>query len=136
MSLNGRIYYEIKRRYKNVLLQRHSTKMNDSITNTNTNSLYNHKLKHTKTNSPSPLKVTVCDSDRQFCSTTINYTENDSLVLSKISSKAPVNESILRINFKEKKTRPIIQIQSSEQKRASLKQTYSYVDKNHCTQVR
>lgn len=138
MSLNGRIYYEIKRRYKNVLLQRHSTKMTDSITNTNSNSLYNHKLKYTTKNAAtsSPITVTLCDSDRQLCSTTINYLENDSLILSKISPKSPVNESILRINFKEKKTRPMISIQNLEQRRALLKQTYSFVDKNHCTQVR
>lgn len=135
MSLNGRIYYEIKRRYKNVLLQRHSTKINDSLTinNNNTNNLYNHKLNHQRNISTSPITVTLCDSDRHLCSTTMNFTENESLVLSKLPMNN--NESILRINFKEKKLRPIRQVQSLEQRKSSLRRTYSYADKNHCTQV-
>jgi hypothetical protein len=111
--------------------------MSDSITNTNSNSLYNiNKLKHTKHAVASPITMTLCDSDRQICSTTINYPENDSLVLSKIPPKSPVNESILRINFKEKKPRLVMPIQSSEQRKGSIKQTYTFSDKNHCTQVR
>ena len=80
--------------------------------------------------------MTLCDSDRQLCSTTVNCTENDSLVLSKISPKSHVDESVLRINFKEKKSRPIMSIQSHEQRQGSLKTRYAFADKNHCTQVR
>ena len=136
MSLNGRIYYEIKIRYKNVLLQRHSSKTNSSLTITN-NSLYNRKLNHAKTKSQSPVTVTLCDSERQLCSTTINYLESDSLILSKTVPKSPVNnnETILRINFKEKKNRPMTPVLLSDRHKSSIKRTYSVLDKNHCTQV-
>jgi hypothetical protein len=136
ISLNGRIYYEIKIRYKNVLLQRHSNRMSNSITTTN--SLYNHKLNHPKTKSQSPITVTVCDSDRQLCSTTINYIDHDSLILPKTSPKTPINnnEAVLRINFKEKKHRPTTPVQLTDHPRSSLKRTYSFIDKSHCTQVR
>jgi hypothetical protein len=137
ISLNGRIYYEIKRRYRNVLLQRHSNKTNNSII-TNTN-FYNHKLNRTRNISRSPITMTLCDSDRQLCSTTMNLTENESLVMSKMSPKSPTHtnnpESVLRINFKERKHRPLSPVQIPAHRHASLKRTYSYVDKNHCTQV-
>ena len=111
--------------------------MNNSITNT-TNSLNNHKQGHTRNNTRSPITVTLCDSDRQLYSTTVNYAESDSLILSKYSPKSSTNnnESILRINFKEKKNRPNSPLQSPKNRRSPLKRTYSYVDKNHCTQVR
>lgn len=81
--------------------------------------------------------MTLCDSDRQLCSSTINYTENDSLILSKLSSnKKNDNNSTLRINFKEKKNRPIIPIQITDSQRSSLKHAYSFVEQNHCTQVK
>lgn len=137
MSLNGRIYYEIKRRYKNVLLQRHSTKLNESITNnnnnTNSNGIHNLKHSHHRNKSPSPVTMTLCDSDRQGCSTTINYLDNESLILTKMSPKSPTNEIGLRINFKEKKTRPIHH--SAHPRSSSLKRTYSFGDKKRCTQV-
>ncbi|CAF0755113.1 unnamed protein product [Adineta steineri] len=137
ISLNGRIYYEIKRRYRSVLLQRHSNKLNESITTTNNNnhnnhSLYTRKLNQTSNHSRSPVTVTLCDSDRQLCSSTIHYTENDSLVI----PKSPVlnNESVLRINFKAKKFRPAVSKQLSGDRKLSLKRAYSYIDNNHCTQ--
>jgi len=111
--------------------------LNDSITNNNTNSFYNHKSNHPIKNSLSPITVGLCDNDRQLCSTTINYTENDSLILSKASLKSPINnnESVLRVNFKEKKNRPIISMKIPDHQKSPLKRTYSYIDKNHCTQV-
>ena len=136
MSLNGRIYYEIKRGYKNVLLQRHSTKLNESITNNNNNSsngLHNSKHSHHRNKSPPPVTMTLCDSDRQVCSTTINYLDNESLILTKISPKLATNEIGLRINFKEKKTRPIHHL--TRPRSSSLKTTYSFGDKKRCTQV-
>jgi hypothetical protein len=127
--LIGRIYYEIKRRYKNVLLQRHSNKINESPSN--------NKLNPIRHNSRTPITMTLCDTDRQLCPTTINYTENDSLIISK---RLPINNndnnSKLRINVKEKKNRPIIPIQINDSsRRLSLKHAYSFVEKNHCTQV-
>jgi len=125
ICLNGRIYYEIKRRYKNVLLQRHSNKINESPSN--------HKLTPTRKNSRTPVTMTMCDSDRQLCSTTINFTENDSLIMSKLSSiKTNKKNSKLRINFKDKKNRPI-QITNSQ--KLPLKHTYSFVQKNHYAEV-
>lgn len=136
MSLNGRIYYEIKRRYKNVLLQRHSTKLNDSITNNNnSNSLYSLKHTHQRNKSPSPVTMTLCDSDKQGCSTTINYIDNESLILTKMSPKLPTTETGLRINFKEKKSRAIHHNSSKRRRASSLKRTYSFGDKKRCTQV-
>jgi len=75
----------------------------------------------------------MCDSDRQLCSTTINFTENDSLIMSKLSSiKTNKKNSKLRINFKDKKNRPI-QITNSQ--KLPLKHTYSFVQKNHYAEV-
>jgi len=128
ICLNGRIYYEIKRRYKNVLLQRHSNKINESPSN--------NKLSPIRHNSRTPITMTLCDSDRQLSSIPINYTENDSLSMSKLSSmNENDNNSKLRINFKEKKTRPAIPIQINDTQRLSLKYAYSFAEKNHCTQV-
>lgn len=138
ISLNGRIYYEIKRRYKNVLLQRHSAKMSDP-SNTANNSFFSPKSTHRQKHSCSPMTMTVCDSDRQYCSTTINFTDNESLVMSKVSSKSgnnAHNESILRINFKEKKNRAILSRQASENQNASLDRTCSYLERNPGAQVR
>jgi len=127
ICLNGRIYYEIKRRFKNVLLQRHSNKINESPSQ--------YKLIPTGKNPRTP--TTVCDSDRQICSTTINFNENDSLIMSKRPSiSTNENNSKLRINIKEKKNRPIVPISITDNQRSSLKHTYSFVEKNHCTQVR
>ncbi|CAF3368799.1 unnamed protein product [Rotaria sp. Silwood1] len=139
--LNGRIYYEIKRRYKNVLLQRHSNSMNNLMmnnnhNNNNNNNLYNHKLNYKRQNSCSPATVTFGDSDRHMYSSTINYTENDGHVMSKLSSRSLTNnnESVLRINFKEKKNRPCIPVRLVDHSKTSLKRAYSYIDKNHCEQ--
>ena len=106
-------------------------------TTNNNNSVYNRKLNPTSNHSRSPITVTLLDSDRQVCSTTVNYTENDSLIMPKPTKKSSINnhESVLRINFKEKKTKSIVSIQSPDQRKSSLKRTFSYVDKNHCTQV-
>lgn len=139
--LNGRIYYEIKRRYKNVLLHRHSTQIGDSMTNAN--SSFNHKPNYARKPSCSPITVTLCDSDRQGYSSTLNYTENDGSITSKTSAKAPLynnnnpnnNESILRINFKERKPRPSIPMRFADQLDPTIKRRYSLADKNHCTQV-
>lgn len=136
ICLNARIYYEIKRRYRSVLLQRHSNKLQESFTNQNTNSLYNRKRKHAGKNGSSPITITLCDSDRQVCSTTINYTENDSLVLPKIPPKSTANESILRVNFKERKNRSTIPIRHLENRNIPLKRAYSFVEKTNCTSVR
>jgi hypothetical protein len=127
ISLNGRIYYEIKRRYKNVLFQRHSNKMNESPTN--------HKLISTRNNSHLPIPMTLCDSDRQLCSTTMNYTDNDSIIMAKRSPIKNEDNSTLRINIKEKKNRPNLSMQMTDSRRSSLQRAYSYVEKNHCTQV-
>ena len=120
ICLNGRIYYEIKIRYKNALLQRHSTKVNGSASQ--------YKLTPTRNNSRTQMGI--CDNDRQICSTTTNYNENDSVAPSKPSS-APVMEtnSHLRINIKERKPRSSVPTQ-----RSSVKHAYAYADKNHCTQ--
>ncbi|CAF1676067.1 unnamed protein product [Rotaria magnacalcarata] len=132
--LNGRIYYEIKRRYKNVFLQRHSTKINGSIINHNNS--YNHKLKYGRQNSCSPVTVTLCDSDRQVFSSTANYADNDTFIVSNVSSQSPphTHEPTLRINFKEKKNRPRAPVRLNDQSKPSLRRTYSYIDKNHCAQ--
>ena len=91
ISLNGRIYYEIKRRYKNVLLQRHSTKISESPSN--------YKLSPTRKNSHLPMTMTLCESERSM-----NFTENDSLIMARnFANRKSNNDSKLRINFKEKK---------------------------------
>ncbi len=127
ISLNGRIYYEIKRRYKNVLLQRHSNNINESPSN--------YKLTPTRNNSHIPLTMALCDSDRQLCSTIINYTENDSLITPRRLPIKYEDNSTLRINIKEKKNRPSVPIQTTDSGRSSLKHAYSYIEKNHCSQV-
>jgi len=108
------------------------------MTTTNNNSLYKRKLNQTSNRSRSPITITLCDSDRQLCSTIINNPENNSLIMSKVIPKSSINnnESVLRINFKEKKHRPIIPIPFSDHRKPTLKRTYSYVDKNHCSQVK
>jgi hypothetical protein len=115
ICLNGRMYYEIKRRYKNVLLQRHANKLNDTSSN-------NHKLTSIRNNS----QMGIYDSDRQLCSTAINYTENDNLII-------PKQKTELRINFKEKKIRP--PIISNNRKSSLKKHSYSFVKKNPYTEV-
>ncbi|CAF2732330.1 unnamed protein product [Rotaria sp. Silwood2] len=139
--LNGRIYYEIKRRYKNVLLQRNSSSMNELMmnnnnNNNNNNNLYSHKVNYKRHNSCSPITITLCDIDRHVYSSTINYAENDGQIMSKLSSRSLTNnnESVLRINFKEKKNRPSTPIRLVDHSKSSLKRAYSYIDKNHCTQ--
>ncbi|UJR28020.1 hypothetical protein I4U23_009279 [Adineta vaga] len=136
ISLNGRIYYEIKRRYRSVLLQRHANQLNESITTVNNNSIYNRKLNQTSIRSRSPITITLCDSDRQMGSSTVNCTENDSLILLKTTPKSLINnnESVLRVNRKERKHRSPMSTQSSDQQKSILNRTYSYADKNHCTQ--
>ncbi|CAF1584638.1 unnamed protein product, partial [Didymodactylos carnosus] len=113
MLLNGRIYYEIKRRYKNALLN------NNSYTkrSVNANGVHN---RYNSDRGGGNIEITRCsDSDRQLC--TKNLTENDSLTKanpkiipmkkryqstnarnSNIDSDMSDN-SILRINFKEKR---------------------------------
>src|SRR5271154_1467082 len=99
ICLNGRIYYEIKIRYKNALLQRHSTRSNESPS----------QYKLTSTGRNSRTAIAICDSDRQICSTMINFNENDSLITSKrLSTPTNENNPQLRINIKEKKPRPIV----------------------------
>jgi hypothetical protein len=128
ICLNGRIYYEIKRRYKNLLLQNHSNKINELSSN--------NKLISTRNNSRTPITMAICDNDRQLCSTTINLTDNDSLIMSKhLPIKTNEKDSKLRINFKEKKNRPIIPIQITDSQRSSLQNPYSFVENNHCTSV-
>ena len=95
----------------------------------------NYKLNLTRNNSRSAITMTLCDSDRQLCSGAMTFTENDSLIIPK---RLPINQndnSILRINYKEKKTRPIIPIQISDERRSSLKHAYSLAENNHCAQV-
>lgn len=137
VSLNGRIYYEIKRRYKNVFLQRHAK---GSVETTNNASYYNQKTTARKKAPCSSRTMTLCDSDRQYYSTTINMTDNDSLVITKHSPpKSPGNsnhhESVLRINFKEKKTRPMVSSLPSQRRSSSLRRTYSFFDKKNSPQV-
>ena len=119
ICLNGRIYYEIKRRYKNILLQRHSNSLNESTSS-------NQKLNLLRKNSHLPITVTLCDSDKQICSTT----ENDSLIISKHLTIQQTNNTKLRINFKEKKNRSNIPIQITDKRRSS-----SFIEKTHCTHV-
>ncbi|CAF4775883.1 unnamed protein product, partial [Rotaria sp. Silwood1] len=104
--------------------------------NNNNNNLYNHKLNYKRQNSCSPATVTFGDSDRHMYSSTINYTENDGHVMSKLSSRSLTNnnESVLRVNFKEKKNRPCIPVRLVDHSKTSLKRAYSYIDKNHCEQ--
>ena len=134
------MYYEIKLRYKSVLLQRHSNKTNDSTaTNNNGTSSCHRKLNTRRLNTGSPLTMTQCDSDRQFCSTTINCTDNDSMLGRKVSARSSTNnanEAILRVNFKEKRNRPAASpTQLDDQQASMLKRTYSFAEKSHCTQV-
>lgn len=136
IGLNARIYYEIKRRYKSVLLQRHSNKTCESLTTQNSNSLYGRQRKYPGKNNPSPVTMTLCDSERQACSTTINYTENDTLVLPKIPLKSPGNDSILRVNFKERKNRITVPIRNPGKRQSPMKRAYSFGERNLCTQVR
>ena len=136
ICLNARIYYEIKRRYKNVLLQRHSNKIQETYTNQNSNNLYNRQRNYPAKNGSSPVMMTMCESERQGCSTTINYTENDSVFLPKTVPKSLGNDSILRVNFKERKNQTAMPTHNPEKRHNPLKRTYSFVEKNHCTQVR
>lgn len=128
ISLNARIYYEIKRRYKNVLLQRHSTKLTESISHSRLPSIRRH--------SHIPISVNVCDSDRACCSTTVNLNENDSMIMSTLSPRSaamhPTNQSTLRINFKERKARPSMPIQVGDGRPSSMKRAYSFIDPNAC----
>jgi hypothetical protein len=76
--------------------------------------------------------MTICDSERQLSSTILNFMDNDSLTISKHLPINNDNNSSLRINYKERKHRPVVPIQISSTPRSS---TYSLVAKNHCTQV-
>jgi hypothetical protein len=81
--------------------------------------------------------MAICDNDRQICSTTINFNENDSLVASKtLSTPTMETNPQLRINIKEKKPRSSAPIHIPDTQRSPVKHAYSFVDKNHCTQVR
>lgn len=129
MSLNGRIYYEIKRRYKSVLLQRHSTKIGST---TNSSSM-TRRIALKKLPSNTALTMTLCDSERYYGSTAGNYAEHESVIISQITQKFPTfkrRESIVRINFREKKNR---RMRSSSP--TSLKTIHSYSDQNHCIKV-
>ncbi|CAF4860592.1 unnamed protein product [Rotaria sp. Silwood1] len=127
ISLNARIYYEIKRRYKSILLQRHSNQINESSSN--------HKLNPSTRYTRTPITMTICDSEKQLCSTPINLTENDSLITSKRSPIKNENNSTLRINFKEKKNhRSIISNHMPISQQSSLKRTYSFVETSLYTQ--
>ena len=118
ICLNGRIYYEIKRRYKNVLLQRHSTKTNESS---------NHfKLTSTRKDSRVPISVAICDGDQPICATDVDHPENGNLLVSKTDER---NSSKLRRNYKEKKNYSPALIRITDN-------PTSFADKNHCTQVR
>ncbi|CAF1534176.1 unnamed protein product [Rotaria magnacalcarata] len=128
ISLNARIYYEIKRRYKSVLLQRHSNQINEP-------SSY-HKLNSITRYSRGALTMALCDSDKQLCSTPLTVTDNDNLNASKRSSIKNETNPALRINFREKKLRSIISNQISDSQRSSLKRAYSCVEKNSYTQDR
>lgn len=123
IGLNGRIYYEIKRRYKNVFLQRLSTKSNEPGNN--------FKLTPTRKDSRVPIAVSICDGDRPVCSTNVDHTENDTLLLPQYSSTT----TDLRMNFKEKKALLPIPIHITHNPTSSISQTYSFAENNHCTQV-
>ncbi|CAF0938577.1 unnamed protein product [Adineta steineri] len=127
ISLNGRMYFEIKRRYRNALLQRYSNKATDSPNTC--------KLHPTRKNSRIPITMTLCDSDRQICKTPMNYIENDNLTT--IPQRLSVindNNLPLRINYTEKRNRSSIPVPLSTSRQSSLKHTYSFAEKNHCTQ--
>lgn len=111
ICLNGRIYYEIKRRYKNVLLQRHSTKITEVASS--------YKSNATRKNSHLSIAVPVCDNEKHTCSKTYNIIDNESLYLPKMNTD---KNSKLRINFTENKT----------SRQSSLKPSYSYIESNHC----
>lgn len=111
ICLNGRIYYEIKRRYKNILLQRHSNKVPDLPSN--------YKLNPTRRNSHLSIAIPVCDNERQICSTTCNIIENESVYLPKTNTD---RNSKLRINFKENKTN----------RHSLLKPSYSFAEPTPC----
>ncbi|CAF3357590.1 unnamed protein product [Rotaria socialis] len=125
ISLNARIYYEIKRRYKSVLLQRHSNQISEP-------SSY-HKLNPAARYSRTAVTMAFCDSDKQICSTPLTVTDNDSLNASKRSSIKNETNPTLRINFREKKPRSIISNQISDSRRSSLKRAYSFVERNPYT---
>lgn len=123
IGLNGRIYYEIKRRYKNVFLQRHSTKSNEPVTN--------FKLTPTRKDSRLPMAVPIGDGHPPVCSTNVHPTENDALLSPQCSS--PTTD--LRMNFKEKKSCLPIPIHITNNPTASVQPTFSFAEHNHCTQV-
>lgn len=129
ISLNGRMYFEIKRRYKNALLQRYSNKSANESPNT-------CKLHSQRKNSRIPVKMTICDNDKQLCPTTFNFIDNDTLTLVKpISTNHYDNTPTLRINYKEKKNRPILTSHLSNPQPLSKQTSYPFIGKNHCTQV-
>lgn len=102
--------------------------MNESITN--------HRSPPTRTNSHIPITMTLCSSDKQICSTSFNAADHDSMSMSTLSPpKGRTRQPTLRINFKEKKSRPSMPLPLDDGKRSSLKRVYSFVDKQHCAQV-
>jgi hypothetical protein len=127
--LNGRIYYEIKRRYKNVLLQRHSTNLNESITS--------HRGASSRRNSRLALPGHTCEHDRPICAATVHLTDNESITMTTLS---PIHRkgtpAGLRINFKERQNRPSMPVALSDNRQPVLKRTYSFLEKQHCNQVR
>ena len=127
ISLNGRIYYEIKRRYKDALLQRNSNRLN-LLSN-------NHKLNITMKYSCIPIIMTIYDSDGRLYSTPINLTENDTLTMAKRLPTKNENNSTLHINFKENNYQSTVQKQISNHRRISSSRRYSLMENNDCPQV-
>ncbi|UJR21407.1 hypothetical protein I4U23_024497 [Adineta vaga] len=127
MSLNGRIYFEIKRRYKNALLQRYSNKPVNDSPNT-------CKLHSQRKNSRLPITMMLYDSEKQLCPSTSNLIDTDSVNVSKRLLSKQDNISSLRINYTERKNRPILSPHISNPRRLSTKYSYPFVENNHCTQ--
>ena len=129
MSLNGRMYFKIKRRYKNALLQRYSNRSTSESPNT-------CKLHSQRKNSRTPVAIAICDTDKQLCPTSFNFIDNDTLIMTKpISTNHYDNAPTLRINYKEQKNRPIITSHLSTSQLLPKKTSYPFIGKNHCAQV-
>ncbi|CAF1440797.1 unnamed protein product [Adineta ricciae] len=128
MSLNGRMYFEIKRRYKNALLQRYSSRSTSDSPNT-------CKLHSQRKNSRIPVTIAICDTDKQLCPTSFNFIDADTLAMTKpISTNHYDNTPTLRVNYKEKKNRPILTSHLSISQPLPKKTSYPFIEKNHCAQ--
>ncbi|CAF0788874.1 unnamed protein product [Didymodactylos carnosus] len=134
MSLNCRIYYEIKRRYKNALLNNNSCYTKRSVNAGNTNNQNNNDR----------TDISKCsESNRQLY--TMNLTENDSLLKNKLNTVSSIkryhmtdtcdsnndsdisDNSIIRINFTKKRNMQLMLKQNPSSVTSTKKTTTSTI---------